>query len=226
MGQAKIEKGLTERQRNRRLRILETARSLLTARGYDALTMRDLAAESEVALKTLYRIYGDKDDLLRTAIQEQYRVEYEALDEDVEHSGLDRVFFIAESMSVRVLDEASYIKALARMTSSEAILDTLRELRTTTYAKGLDQMRAQGALEEFVDTRFLASLLGLHISALFRLWANGGLESHELVDRVRLEIAFVLAPFATGASFERLRKLSKRIHGKITEQSPSSTAEL
>ncbi|MEM1052954.1 MAG: helix-turn-helix domain-containing protein [Pseudomonadota bacterium] len=225
MGKAKIDKELTERQRNRRARILETARSLLTERGYDALTMRDLAAESEVALKTLYRIYGDKDALLRTAIQEQYRVEYETLDEDDQHFGLDRVFFIAEAMSARVLDEASYIKALARMTSSEAILDPLRELRTTTYARGLDQMGTQGALEEFVDTRFLASLLGLHISALFRLWANGGLESHELVDRVRLEIACVLSPFATGASSERLRELSKRIHDKIAEQRLSLTAK-
>ncbi|MEM1397730.1 MAG: helix-turn-helix domain-containing protein, partial [Pseudomonadota bacterium] len=173
---------LTERQNKRRIQIMDTARQLLASRGYESLTMRDLAAESEVALKTLYRIYGNKDKLLQSAIVEQYRGAYEAIDQDTKRVGLDRVFFIAESIAARVLEEASFIRALSKMTSSQAMLETLTQLRTEMYTKALEQMRTQNDLCDFVSVPFLASSLGVHLGSLFRSWANDGFGSNEMFD--------------------------------------------
>ncbi|MEM6681653.1 MAG: helix-turn-helix domain-containing protein [Pseudomonadota bacterium] len=194
---------------------MDTARQLLASRGYEALTMRDLAAESEVALKTLYRIYGNKDKLLQSAIAEQYRGAYEAIDQDTQPVGLDRVFFIAESIAARVLEEASYIKALSKMTSSQAMLETLTQLRTEMYTKALEQMRSQDDLCDFVSIPFLASSIGVHIGSLFRSWANDGFGSNEMFDRVRMEVIFVLSPFAVGHARERLQTMTKQVYNDL-----------
>ena len=55
-------------QQERRQRILEAARDQITAVGYDALTMKHLAQAGGVSIKTLYSLYGSKDELMLTAV--------------------------------------------------------------------------------------------------------------------------------------------------------------
>jgi AcrR family transcriptional regulator len=57
-------RGLTERQIERRARVLKAAMALANAGGYDAVQMRDVAAKARVALGTLYRYFSSKDHLL------------------------------------------------------------------------------------------------------------------------------------------------------------------
>ena len=57
--------GLLEDQKaERRARILASARRLIAERGFDGLTMRDLAAASRVSVPTLYNLFGGKQALL------------------------------------------------------------------------------------------------------------------------------------------------------------------
>ena len=55
---------LTPKQEARRDRVLEAAVAAAVRGGYDAVQMRDVAAEAEVALGTLYRYFASKDQLL------------------------------------------------------------------------------------------------------------------------------------------------------------------
>ena len=55
---------LTPKQEARRDRVLEAAATAAMQGGYDAVQMRDVAAEAEVALGTLYRYFASKDQLL------------------------------------------------------------------------------------------------------------------------------------------------------------------
>ncbi len=55
----------------RRQRIVTAAVDLATAGGYDAVQMRDVASDAEVALGTLYRHYSSKDQLLLAALADQ-----------------------------------------------------------------------------------------------------------------------------------------------------------
>ena len=55
----------------RKERILAAATALAAEGGYDAVQMRDVAADAEVALGTLYRHYSSKDQLLLSAMAEQ-----------------------------------------------------------------------------------------------------------------------------------------------------------
>ena len=55
----------------RRERILEAAREIIADKGYEALTMRDLARASCVTVPTVYNLVGSKDRVLLAAVEEQ-----------------------------------------------------------------------------------------------------------------------------------------------------------
>lgn len=61
---------LTERQIERRRRVLRAALELAAEGGYDAVQMRDVATRAEVALGTVYHYFGSKDHLLAAALLE------------------------------------------------------------------------------------------------------------------------------------------------------------
>lgn len=67
LGESTSVVALTPRQLERRHRILETAIELASEGGYEAVQMRDVAAQSDVALGTLYRYFTSKDQLLAAA---------------------------------------------------------------------------------------------------------------------------------------------------------------
>ena len=115
-------KGFTERQLKRRERILTAARKLITDRGYDGVTMRDLATESGVAPKTLYHQFHSKENLLRVAVEERYRYLYQIIDDEQIEHGIDRLFFIIDTVARSLLgDENSSSDMSAFVTACNAV---------------------------------------------------------------------------------------------------------
>ncbi len=51
-------------QAERRHRVLESAMYLAAKGGYESVQMRDVAAEAEVSMGTIYRYFGSKDEML------------------------------------------------------------------------------------------------------------------------------------------------------------------
>jgi AcrR family transcriptional regulator len=66
-------KTLTEKQEARRQRVIEAATGAAARGGYDAVQMRDVAAEAGVALGTLYRYFSSKDQLLVAVLSQWAR---------------------------------------------------------------------------------------------------------------------------------------------------------
>lgn len=58
---------LTKGQAERRQRVVDAALTLAARGGYEAVQMRDVAAEADVALGTIYRYFSSKDHLLAAA---------------------------------------------------------------------------------------------------------------------------------------------------------------
>src|SRR5437763_4151480 len=54
---------------DKRIRILETAIDLAEQGGFDAVRLRDVAAQADVALGTLYKRFRSKEDLLIGALE-------------------------------------------------------------------------------------------------------------------------------------------------------------
>ncbi len=63
--------GLGPNQRRRLRRILDAAVSLAERGGFEAVRLRDVAQESQVALGTLYKYFHSKEDILLLALTEE-----------------------------------------------------------------------------------------------------------------------------------------------------------
>lgn len=61
---------LTRNQVARRQRVIKAAMELAAEGGYDAVQMRDVAAQAHVALGTIYRYFASKDHLLAATLVE------------------------------------------------------------------------------------------------------------------------------------------------------------
>lgn len=59
-----------ENRAERRQQALEAARALITQRGLDALSMRKLSARADLAVNTLYSLFGSRDGVLEAIISE------------------------------------------------------------------------------------------------------------------------------------------------------------
>jgi TetR/AcrR family transcriptional regulator, cholesterol catabolism regulator len=70
---------LTQRQQARRRRILHAGTELAVRGGFDAVQMREVAEQSNVALGTLYRYFPSKIHLLVATMQDQLEQIREAL---------------------------------------------------------------------------------------------------------------------------------------------------
>jgi AcrR family transcriptional regulator len=68
--------GITERRERERQelrrKILKAARELLVKRGYDAVTMREIAKRIEYSATALYKHFADKDELVRELCREDF----------------------------------------------------------------------------------------------------------------------------------------------------------
>jgi AcrR family transcriptional regulator len=61
---------LTERQAERRRRVIQAGVALASEGGYDAVQMREVANRAEVALGTIYHYFSSKDHLLAAALHD------------------------------------------------------------------------------------------------------------------------------------------------------------
>ena len=62
-----------------RIRILEVAEAMFAARGYEATTLRDIAAEVPIQQPGLYNYFETKDDLYGAVIEEVFEAMLESL---------------------------------------------------------------------------------------------------------------------------------------------------
>jgi AcrR family transcriptional regulator len=146
-------KTLTEKQEARRQRVIQTALEAAARGGYDAVQMRDVAAEAGVALGTLYRYFSSKDQLLVAALSQWAR---ELQQEIARHppkgeSPADRVVEVLRQ-AVNALETAprltvALVTALSSMSSEDpealAYADEVAGTMTEIIASAVDGKGAE-----------------------------------------------------------------------------------
>ena len=194
-------RNLTERQLRRRERILSAARELIARQGYDGVKMRDLAKAADVAPKTLYHQFENKETLLRTAVEERYRRTYRAIDNAEIERGIDRLFFIVDTVATTTRKNLAYARALAPMLSSST---EFAEIRLQSYRKAIDQIADEGEFLEWVDVGLLTAIIYRQVNPLYLTWFFSKEAQPHRASVAKLDMSLILRSVTTGYTRERV----------------------
>ena len=204
-------KRLSEKQLRRRGSILSAARELLSKKGYKGVTMRLLAEESGVALKTLYDYYRNKDDLLREAIEDRYALIYGMIEADDTHHGFDRLQFIGETIVAAMFADKKFAKEMLLLRQMAGYGSGYDAARLQTYKRPLQEIERLGDFNEWVDVEFLAPYLVRQVGIASVSWAAGRVADDILEPYYKLNLCMVLDGLTVGETQEQVRKLQREL---------------
>ncbi len=208
-------RGLSERQIMRRATILSRARELMEERGYDGVTMRDLAERSGVALKTLYDIYGSKDDLLVKAIEERARLVFEGLDRDTGKVGFDRLMMIVETQWRGALEVPNLTKSVAPILNAQPGAFTIEDAYMKYHRRAIQEIAEAGELAPWADVDFLVRLMLVDQGPITILWSRDEISSDQLLDFTVMMMSQILYPATLGATREAIGRVLEDTYTKL-----------
>jgi len=152
-------------------------REQISAVGYEALNIRDLAAASGVALKTLYNLYGSKDELLLAAVAE--------LLSDVQNlepvagaePGIPRLLAHTQAIATQIVETPAYADTMARTLFQAGrdhhLIDVMLGSSVRLVTENLQYAVTQGELIENLDLEESAQVLAGHQWSMVLLWSKG-----------------------------------------------------
>lgn len=164
-----LEPGIDRRSRRTRQALHQALIRLIVERGYDEITVADIADAADTGRSTFYAHFTDKDDLLRSAggyLRQVLIKEHEA----AATSGRpeDRILGFSRFMTAHLYEQREIFHALTRGQGGAIFLDMVRdvlcEIVRKEFATGGD------ALEREVAVQFL---VGGYI-AVVTWWLRSG----------------------------------------------------
>jgi AcrR family transcriptional regulator len=170
----------------RKQRLLDAATTLAAGGGYDAVQMRDVAAEAGVALGTLYRHYASKDQLLLAAMAQQAATLRERLVQRPPRgaTAAERVSDVLRRATRALEREPTVTKAMlsAMASTDDAALPVKHEIDATLRAIIADAATGAGRGVDKLDD--IVGVLGAVWFAELTYWSNGLSSSGAMADNL------------------------------------------
>ena len=174
-------------------RIVDAAIELAEKGGFEAVRLRDVAAQANVALGTLYRRFRSKEDLLLAALELQLGRHERRLRESPPSGAtpLARVSEFFEGYTEALCVRPNLARALVRAIASGAPELTLKVASFHERTEALITSALRGACAgevlsapSAVERRLVQSLLLVWFASLTG-WASGLHEQREIVEHTR-----------------------------------------
>lgn len=201
---------VTSLQKRQRLRILVVARKLLATRGYDGITMRDLARMSGVAFKTLYNIYGSKDDLLIASVRDRVAQVFERSAVAAgKKSGISLLLHFVDSASAGTLATPTLSKAIAPLISGPVDKFGLREIFNRCHKRALDDIERAGDFQPWADVESVLDALLTTLRGSLLMWSKEQIETSDLPFHDRLAVCQVLMLTVRGNALRESTAVAK-----------------
>jgi len=212
MSRAGIARGNKTRQTNkelRRQRILDLARAQIASKGFEAFTLKDLAAEAEVTVPTIHNLFGKKFDIFRELCTEMvWRIEQVLSSPEMSDPVEAIEAFVDNLLSLYRNDEAFYRAAFV---AGERTGLFEHDLPTGIYNTSLKiaenlcrQAKENGFLQGRVDTSFLAEQLFGCQRLARQDWVGGYIDLNRYRSQVLIGMCLTYAADATPEFHERL----------------------
>jgi AcrR family transcriptional regulator len=198
----------SEQKAERRERILGSAREMIGARGYESLTMRDLALTARVTVPTIYNLIGGKEAVLFAAVEEQTAQFLAAIEYDRKPDAGSRALAVVDSCTRELLRMPRYYRSLLAILLRSESAREMRELVDRAlvgeFETALEQMRDAGELVGWVDPTTTARSLTEQLEFISMGWAGGQLGSRQFPDAAIYGVGLMLLGVASGASHHEL----------------------
>ncbi|MEL7454091.1 MAG: helix-turn-helix domain-containing protein [Pseudomonadota bacterium] len=195
--------------------MLSTARDLIGEHGYHGVTMRALADRSGVAYKTLYDLYGSKDQLLVRAVEDQLANVSERIVAAVSSTGFERLMDLIEQSGAAVLDVSSLSKALQPIFSADPGRFSLKGLFDINYRKAMDEIADAGDMVDWADLDFLVNQLLLESTSVRLYWTNGLIPDSNFSAMQQFAACRVLMPVTIGHTKSRVEARYRTLHTRL-----------
>lgn len=220
---------LAQQMAERRERILAAAREIIGQRGYEALTMRDLARASRVTVPTVYNLVGSKEQVLFAAIEEQTRRFELGLGGGGDLPPSRRVIAIVDAAATEYLRMPRYYRSLLTLLftseSAHAIRQRVDRAITTPMSEALAAMQASGELVSWIALRPLRGRLRAHLQMVSMQWALGALSDDGLRAAARYGAALLMAAATTGEARALYEEIAKAAQLAAIGRAPGTADE-
>ena len=191
-----------EHKAERRARIGKVARQLVAERGYEGLTMRELAQKARVAVPTLYNLFGSKDAILVAELEASARAVASRLGatSDSPYAAFEAAFDAGMRM---VEDAPEFYRACMQMFLTSPETTEMRRRVEDGYilmmASNLASAKAQGLLADWAEPQVVARhMFALYVSAMLA-WGAGELDLKGFRATAFSGVCHLLAGVARGA---------------------------
>lgn len=180
--------------------VLEAAKRLFTQRGYEAATVRDIAAEAGMSTGAVFANFTDKADLFNEVIVADYEALIPLMREAAEREGdVEKALLAALGAGYDFyMDELPLLQAAVSVSwthaphSENRVREGVRPLKA--LVEGLLAGAAEaGALRKDMDSALVADLIWQSYIANYRLAIFDGWTPAQLRDRLAKQIAVILA---------------------------------
>lgn len=193
---------MTENRLARRAAIMETARQMIAEKGYESITVRELAGACRVSVPTLYNQFGGKDQLLAAAIEDHFVGDPDQVKIKTSLNGLERIFAILDFITSQFLQAPDFHRRLLEAFGS---LDSMQQVQKTITAslaheigQELEVMQGRNELASWTDPQLLAGQITTAFISSTIVWGNGGIKENQLMAAVQYGTGLVLAGVVTG----------------------------
>jgi AcrR family transcriptional regulator len=197
----------------RRQRILAAAREIIAGRGYEALTMRELARASRVTVPTLYNLIGGKQAVLAAAVEEQTLRFVERIERRGGASPAAQLLSVIDACVGELLRLPAYYRTLLHLlygsNAAAGVRATVERALGAELAFALRELARAGELAAWADERALLGSLRSHLGASALRWAGGDLADDAFRASASYEACLTLLGVTTGRSHAALARAAR-----------------
>jgi AcrR family transcriptional regulator len=212
-------RALDRQMAERRQRILAAAREIIAARGYEALTMRELARASRVTVPTLYNLIGGKQAVLAAAVEEQTARFAARIERRGGPSPAVQLLSVIDACVDELLRLPAYYRTLLRLLyGSDAAASVRRAVDRALGAElahALAELAHAGGLATWADERALLESLRSQLGASALRWAGGGLADAAFRATASYQACLTLLGVTRGRSHAALARAARAAQPRV-----------
>ena len=222
MGSQVIARGNTTRQANKKLRrqhILDMAKNLIAADGFEAFTLTQLAKEAGVSAPTIYNLFGKKNDIFHELVAEMVETIGVAMSNPDTSDPIEGAEVFTDNLLHLYEKDQAFYRAAFIAADRTGLFD--HELPTGIFRQSLQiaQRICVAALEDgFLQGNIESVKLAEQLFACQRLtrqdWVNGYIDLKQYRQQVLMAMYMTYAADASPDFHKRLCAKIQQLNNK------------